>query len=175
MYGNVLERHSRSMQFLFLENSLNRACKQGLKFFAKWDAFNDHRTSLLISFTTLIKMEWTKASLIGLALSNRTHFSFIFSKKFEVVFCVAFLALKWKEFLWSPHSYNKGSNLAFFNITWSPSNSLLTMKFPKNHFMSSYHSNMPKIAMAKKLATTKLLGLRTLLQFIKKIPTQIFS
>jgi hypothetical protein len=31
----------------------------------------------------------------------------------------------------------------------SPSNSLLTIKFPKNHITSSYHSNMPKIAKAK--------------------------
>jgi hypothetical protein len=47
------------------------------------------------------------------------------------------------------NSYNKGPNLAFFSFTKSPSNSLLTIKFPKNHFTSSYHSNMPKTAMAK--------------------------
>jgi hypothetical protein len=41
------------------------------------------------------------------------------------------------------NSYNKGPNLAFFSFTESPSNSLLTIKFPKNH------GNMPKTAMAK--------------------------
>jgi hypothetical protein len=47
------------------------------------------------------------------------------------------------------NSYNKGPNLAFFNFTESPSNSLLTIKFPKNHITSSYHINLPKTAMAK--------------------------
>jgi hypothetical protein len=47
------------------------------------------------------------------------------------------------------NSYNKGPNLAFFSFTESPSNSLLTTKFPKNHITSSYYSNMPKIAKAK--------------------------
>jgi hypothetical protein len=47
------------------------------------------------------------------------------------------------------NSYNKGPNFAFFNFTESPSNSLPTIKFPKNHITSSYYSNMPKIAKAK--------------------------
>jgi hypothetical protein len=47
------------------------------------------------------------------------------------------------------NSYNKGPNLAFFSFTESPSNSLPTIKFPKNHITSSYHNNMPKIAEAK--------------------------
>jgi hypothetical protein len=47
------------------------------------------------------------------------------------------------------NSYNKGPNLAFFSFTESPSNSLPTIKFPKNHITSSYHSNMPEIAKAK--------------------------
>jgi hypothetical protein len=47
------------------------------------------------------------------------------------------------------NSYNKGSNLAFFSFTENLSNSILTIKFPKNHITSSYHSNMPKSAMAK--------------------------
>jgi hypothetical protein len=40
------------------------------------------------------------------------------------------------------NSYNKGPNLAFFSFTESPSNSLVTIKFPKNHITSSYYSNM---------------------------------
>jgi hypothetical protein len=42
------------------------------------------------------------------------------------------------------NSYNKGPNLAFFSLMESPSNSLLTIKFPKNHITSSYHMNLPK-------------------------------
>jgi hypothetical protein len=41
-------------------------------------------------------------------------------------------------------SYNKSPNLVFFSFTESPSNSLLTIKFPKNHIISSYHRNLPK-------------------------------
>jgi hypothetical protein len=44
------------------------------------------------------------------------------------------------------NSYNKGPNLAFFSFTESPSNSLLTIKFPKNHITSSYHRYLPKTA-----------------------------
>jgi hypothetical protein len=40
------------------------------------------------------------------------------------------------------NSYNKGPNLVFFSFRESPSNSLPTIKFPKNHITSSYHSNM---------------------------------
>jgi hypothetical protein len=43
----------------------------------------------------------------------------------------------------------KCPNLAFFSFTESPFNSLPTIKFPKNHITSSYHSNMPKTAKAK--------------------------
>jgi hypothetical protein len=42
------------------------------------------------------------------------------------------------------NSYNKGPNLALFSFTESPSNSLPTIKFPKNHITSSYHRNLPK-------------------------------
>jgi hypothetical protein len=47
------------------------------------------------------------------------------------------------------NSYNKGPNLAFFSFTESPSNSLLAIKFPKNHITSSYHRNLSKTAIAK--------------------------
>jgi hypothetical protein len=42
------------------------------------------------------------------------------------------------------NSYNKGPNLALFSFTESPSNSLPTIKFPKNYITSSYHMNLPK-------------------------------
>jgi hypothetical protein len=47
-------------------------------YFLERDTFNAHKTSLFISFTSLIKMEWTKASLVGMDLSNMAQFSFIF-------------------------------------------------------------------------------------------------
>jgi hypothetical protein len=47
------------------------------------------------------------------------------------------------------NSYNKGPNLAFFSFIESPSNSLPTIKFPKNYITFSYHSNMPKTTKAK--------------------------
>jgi hypothetical protein len=55
------------------------------------------------------------------------------------------------------NSYNKGPNLAFFSFTESPSNSLLTIKFPKTHITSSSYSNMPKTTMAE---IQSLLGFR---------------
>jgi hypothetical protein len=45
------------------------------------------------------------------------------------------------------NSHNKGPNLAFFSFTESPSNSLLTIKFPKTHITSSSYSNMLKTVM----------------------------
>jgi hypothetical protein len=47
-------------------------------FFSEWDAFSARTTSLFISFTSLIGMELTKASLVGMDLSNMAQFSFIF-------------------------------------------------------------------------------------------------
>jgi hypothetical protein len=47
------------------------------------------------------------------------------------------------------NSYNKGPNLVFFSFMESPSNFLPTLKFPKNHITSSYHSNMPETTKAK--------------------------
>jgi hypothetical protein len=46
--------------------------------FSKWDALRPRKTSLFISFTSLIGMEWTKASLVGMDLSNMAQFIFIF-------------------------------------------------------------------------------------------------
>jgi hypothetical protein len=46
------------------------------------------------------------------------------------------------------NSYNKGPNLVFFSFTESPSNFLLTIKFPKNHITSSYQRNLPETAKA---------------------------
>jgi hypothetical protein len=56
------------------------------------------------------------------------------------------------------NSYNKGPNLAFFSFTESPSNYLLTIKFPKNHITSSYHSNMPEKCKGQNLASQDFRG-----------------
>jgi hypothetical protein len=74
---------------------------------------------------------------------------FYFLEKYLKKFFVL-LALSSNEKNSSNHhnSYNKDLNLVFFSFTESPSNSLLTIKFWKNHITSSYHSNMPKKAMA---------------------------
>jgi hypothetical protein len=47
-------------------------------FFPEWNAFSARKTSLFISFTLLVGMEWTKASLVGMDLSDMVQISFIF-------------------------------------------------------------------------------------------------
>jgi hypothetical protein len=48
------------------------------KFLSERDAFSARKTSLFISFTSLIGMEWTKAPLVGMDLSNMAQFFLIF-------------------------------------------------------------------------------------------------
>jgi hypothetical protein len=94
-------------------------------------------------------MEWTKASLVGMDLFNMAHVLKFSKNIFEEVFCVAHLALNDQNSFDHYNSYNRSPNLAFFCFIKGPSNSILTIKFPKNHITSSYHTNMFKIAMAK--------------------------
>jgi hypothetical protein len=83
-------------------------------------------------------------------LSNLVQFFFYFLEKYlKKFFVLPELPSNEKNFSNHHFSYNKGPNLAFFSFTESPSNSLPTIKFPKNHITSSYHSNMPKTAKAK--------------------------
>jgi hypothetical protein len=60
-------------------------------YFLERNAFSTHKTSLSISFTSLIGMEWTKASLVGMDLFNMAQFSFVFYKNI------------WRSFLWCPN------------------------------------------------------------------------
>jgi hypothetical protein len=53
--GNDAERNSKSISFLKIVKI--EPIKQGSKFFSERDAFNAHKTSLVISFTSLIGME----------------------------------------------------------------------------------------------------------------------
>jgi hypothetical protein len=56
------------------------------------------------------------------------------------------------------NSYNKGLNLVFFSFIESPSNSLPTIKFAKNHITSFYHSNMSKKSKGQNLASQDFRG-----------------
>jgi hypothetical protein len=77
-----------------------------------------------------------------------TIFLYFLEKYLKKFFVLPALLLNEKNSFDHHNSYNKGPNLAFFSFTESPSNSLLTIKFPKNHITSSYHRNLPKIEKA---------------------------
>jgi hypothetical protein len=78
-----------------------------------------------------------------------TIFFYFLEKYLEKFFRLPALPSNEKNSSNHHNSYNKGPNLVFFSFTESPSNSLLTIKFPKNHITSSYHRNLPKTAMTK--------------------------
>jgi hypothetical protein len=84
-------------------------------------------------------------------------FIFYLEKYLKNFFALPALPLNEKNSSDHHNSYNKGPNLAFFSFTESPSNSLLTRKFPKTHITSSSYSNLPKIAMTE---IQSLLGFR---------------
>jgi hypothetical protein len=55
--GNVAERNSKSMQFFFLEIVKIEPANTVQSFFLERDAFSARKTTLFISFTSLIGME----------------------------------------------------------------------------------------------------------------------
>jgi hypothetical protein len=118
-------------------------------FFPERDSFSACKSSLYISFTSLIGIEWTKAFLVGMDLSNMAQFYFILEKYLKKFFVLPTLPSNEENSSSHHNSYNKGPNLAFFSFTEIPSNSLLTIKFPNHHITSSYRNNMPKTAKAK--------------------------
>jgi hypothetical protein len=67
-----------------------------------------------------------------------TIFFYILEKYLKKFFVLP--ALPSNEKNSSYHHNNEGPNLPFFSFTESPSNSLLTKKFPKNHITSSYRN-----------------------------------
>jgi hypothetical protein len=69
------------------------------QFFFERDAFNARKTSLFISFTSLIGMEWTKAFVVGMDLSNMAQFYFYFLEKYLKKFFVL-LGPGWLAFFW---------------------------------------------------------------------------
>jgi hypothetical protein len=69
---------------------------------------------------------------VGRDLFNMAQFYFIFLKKYLKKFFVLHTLPSNEKNSSHPHnSYNEGPNLVFFSFTKSPSNSLLTIKFPK--------------------------------------------
>jgi hypothetical protein len=76
------------------------------------------------------------------------QFSLFFRNYLKKFFVLPALSSNEKNSSYHHNSYNKGPNLAFFSFTESPSNSLLTIKFLKNHITSSYYKNLPKTAKA---------------------------
>jgi hypothetical protein len=73
-----------------------------------------------------------------------TIFFYFLEKYLKKFFVLPALPLNKNNFFDHHNSYNKGPNLAFFSFMESPSNFLLTIKFPKNHITSFYHMNLPK-------------------------------
>jgi hypothetical protein len=72
---------ANEFQFFFDPNGGNVEIKPTNKiqsFFSERDPFNARKTSLFISITSLIRMEWTKAFLVRMDLSSMAQFSFIF-------------------------------------------------------------------------------------------------
>jgi hypothetical protein len=117
--------------------------------FLEKDPSSARKTSLfhIFHFTNWNGMNQSFPCTYGPIYHGTIFFYFLekYSKKFFVL-----PALPSNEKNSSDHhnSYNEGPILAFFSFTISPSNSLLTIKFPKNHIISSYHRNLPKTAKA---------------------------
>jgi hypothetical protein len=119
-------------------------------------------------------LEWNEPKLFlyvwtwhGYHGYHGTIFFYFLEKYLKKFFVLPALSSNEKNPSENHNSYNEGSNLAFFSFTESPSNSLLTIKFPKNHITSSYHRNLPKIAKAI-FGHQRALGVKTNLN--PKIP-----
>jgi hypothetical protein len=74
----MLQKEIQSLLFSFLKIVIMEPSNKVQSFFSKWDASSAQKTSLFISFTSLIGMERTKAFLVGIDLSNTAIFYFIF-------------------------------------------------------------------------------------------------
>jgi hypothetical protein len=74
----MLQKEIQSLcNFSFLNIVKIEPTNKVQSFFLEIDAYNARKTSLCISFTSLIGMERTKASLVDMDLSNMAEFSFI--------------------------------------------------------------------------------------------------
>jgi hypothetical protein len=95
----MLQKESQSLcNFSFLKIVKIEPANKVQSIFSERDPFSARKTSLFISFTSLIGMEWT----FPWTYLTWHNFLFFYKKIFEEFFCAARTALKWKEFLWSP-------------------------------------------------------------------------
>jgi hypothetical protein len=75
----ILQEENQSLcNFSFLKIVKIVPANKVQSFFSERNPFSAHKTSLFISFTSLIGMEWTKAFLVSMDLSNMAEFYFIF-------------------------------------------------------------------------------------------------
>jgi NRPS condensation-like uncharacterized protein len=75
----MLKKEIQSLcNFSFLKIIKIELANKVQSFFSERDAFSARKTSLVISLTSLIGMEWTKASFVGMDLFNMVQFSFDF-------------------------------------------------------------------------------------------------
>jgi hypothetical protein len=82
----MLQKAIQSLcNFSFLKIVKIEPANKVQSFFSKKDAFSARKTTLTISFTSLIRMEWTKAFLVGTDLSNMAQFYLFIYKIFEEV------------------------------------------------------------------------------------------
>jgi hypothetical protein len=64
----MLQKEMQSLyNFSFLKIVKIESANKVQSFFSEWDALSARKTTLFISFTSLIRMEWTKVSFVGMA------------------------------------------------------------------------------------------------------------
>jgi hypothetical protein len=131
------------MPFFFLENCLNWACKLDSKFFSVLVKHHFY----IFHFTNRNGMNQSFPCRNG-PIWNGTIFFYFPEKYLKKFFVLPALPSNEKNSSNHRNPYNKGPNLAFFSFKKSLYNSLLTIKFSKNHITSSYYSNMPKTTKA---------------------------
>jgi hypothetical protein len=94
-----------------------------------------------------------------------TIFFYFLEKYLKKFFVLPVLPANEKNSSDHHNSYNKGPNLAFFSFTESPSNFLLTIKFPKNHITFSYPRYLSKTTNAI-FVNQRALGVKIFLLYI---------
>jgi hypothetical protein len=118
--------------------------------FSKWSAFSARKRSLfhIVHFTNWNGMNQSFPCRYG-PIQHSAIFFYFLEKYLKKLFVLRALLLNENNSSYHYNSYNKGPNLAFFSFIESPSNSLLTIKFPKIQHTSSSYNKMHKTTMAK--------------------------
>jgi hypothetical protein len=89
-------------------------------------------------------------------IEHGTIFFYFLEKYLKKFFVLHALPSNEKNSFDHHNSYNNDLNLVFFSFMESPTNSLLTIKFPKNHITSSYHNNMSQNNKGQNVASEEL-------------------